>query len=210
MSNRKDSESNRFADLSSQSIHNHWTLFLIEGLSLIVLGFLAVFIPSITSAATTRWLGYLFLASGTIGLVTTFWAQHVIGFWWSLVSALLALLVGAILVANETQDLYGGLVGWPLAFATVVPMRKVLVFFFLIEGAAEMMFAFEHRRRFSGHWAWMLTSGVIDIILASIIIFNLPGTSAWTMGLLIGINMIIGGSSLMAMGLHARAAIETQ
>jgi hypothetical protein len=34
---------------------------------------------------------------------------------------------------------------------------------------------------------------------------DLPGTSAWTMGLLIGINMIVGGASLMAMGLHARS-----
>jgi uncharacterized membrane protein HdeD (DUF308 family) len=47
---------------------------------------------------------------------------------------------------------------------------------------------------------------VLDIVLASIIIFDLPGTSAWTMGLLIGINMIVGGASLIAMGLHARAA----
>ena len=52
---------------------------------------------------------------------------------------------------------------------------------------------FEHRRQFSGRWAWMLASGVVDIILASVIDgFCLPGTSAWTMGLLVGINMIFG------------------
>ena len=44
----------------------------------------------------------------------------------------------------------------------------------------------------------------LDIGLAIIIIFDLPGTSAWTMGLLIGINMIVGGASPIAMGLHAR------
>jgi len=33
---------------------------------------------------------------------------------------------------------------------------------------------------------------------------DLPGTSAWTMGLLVGINMILGGFALSAMGLHAR------
>ena len=66
------------------------------------------------------------------------------------------------------------------------------------------MFAFEHRRQFSGRWAWMLVSGFVDIFLASIIIFGLPGTSAWTMGLLVGINMVLGGVALIAMGLHAR------
>ena len=55
------------------------------------------------------------------------------------------------------------------------------------------------RMEFSVH------TGVLDIGLASIIIFDLPGTSAWTMGLLIGINMIVGGASLIAMGLHARS-----
>ena len=72
--------------------------------------------------------------------------------------------------------------GWP--FENVGPMRLILVLFFLVEGGASIMFAFEHRRQFSGRWAWMLASGVVDIVLASIIIFGLPGTSAWTMGLL--------------------------
>ena len=84
-------------------------------------------------------------------------------------------------------------------------MRTVLVLFFLVEGGASIMFAFEHRRQFSGRWAWMLASGVVDIILASVIIFNLPGTSAWTMGLLVGINMIVGGASLVAMGLNGHS-----
>jgi len=52
----------------------------------------------------------------------------------------------------------------------------------------------------------MTVSGGVDIVLASIIIFDLPGTSAWTMGLLVGINMLFGGSALIAMALHARTA----
>ena len=120
---------------------------------------------------------------------------------------MLGILVGVVLIANKSQDLYGGLLGWP--FKTVGPLRMVLVLFFLIEGGASIMFAFEHRRQFSGRWAWVLASGVLDIGLASVIIFNLPGTSAWTMGLLIGINMIIGGVSLIAMGLHARSGSPT-
>ena len=51
----------------------------------------------------------------------------------------------------------------------------------------------------------MCASGGVDIALASIIIFALPGTSAWTLGLLVEINMIFGGMALFATGLHARA-----
>jgi uncharacterized membrane protein HdeD (DUF308 family) len=192
------------ADPATKSVHDHWMLFLFEGVVLVVLGLLAVVIPSIASSTVTLSLAWLFLVSGSVGLVTTFWARHLPGFWWSLVSALLGVLIGIVLIAHRSQDIYGGLLGWPLA--TVGPLRMILVLFFLVEGGASIMFAFEHRRQFSGRWAWMLASGVLDIVLASIIIFDLPGTSAWTMGLLIGINMIVGGASLIAMGLHARAA----
>jgi uncharacterized membrane protein HdeD (DUF308 family) len=194
---------NRSPDTVTRSVHDYWMLFLFEGVALVALGLLAIVIPSIASSAETLFLGWLFLVSGVIGLVTTFWARHIPGFWWSLVSALLGILVGAVIIAHRSKDLYGGLMGWPLE--TVGPLRMVLVLFFLIEGGASIMFAFEHRRQFSGRWAWMLASGVLDIGLASIIIFDLPGTSAWTMGLLIGINMIVGGASLIAMGLHARS-----
>jgi uncharacterized membrane protein HdeD (DUF308 family) len=184
------------------TVADHWLLFLAEGIVLILLGLLAIVIPSIASSSITVVLGWLFLLSGAIGLATTFWARQAPGFWWSLVSALLAILVGVVLIANKSQDLYGGLIGWP--FEKAGPLRLILALFFLVEGGASIMFAIEHRRQFSGRWAWMLVSGVVDIVLASIIIFGLPGTSAWTMGILVGINLVLGGCALLAMGLHAR------
>lgn len=187
---------------AATSVQGHRILFLAEGAALVALGILAVIVPSISSSHATIALGWLFLASGAVGLATTFLARQAPGFWWSLVSALLAILVGVVLIANEAHELYGGLLGWP--FERAGPLRMILLLFFLVEGGASIMFALEHRRQFSGRWAWMFASGVVDIALASIIIFNLAGTSAWTMGLLVGINMILGGCALLAMGLHAR------
>jgi uncharacterized membrane protein HdeD (DUF308 family) len=83
-------------------------------------------------------------------------------------------------------------------------MRMILVVFFLIEGGVSVMFAIEHRRQFSARWALMFASGVVDIVLASIIIFALPGTSAWTMGILMAVNLVVGGAALIAIGIHAR------
>ena len=194
-------DANPLPDTVARSIHDYWMLLLFEGVALVALGLLAIVIPSIAGSAVTLLLGWIFLVSGLISVVTTFWARHMPGFWWSLVSALLATIVGVVLIAHRSQDLYGGLVGWPLA--TVGPLRLVLVLFFLIEGLASIMFATEHRR--AGRWAWLLASGILDIGLASVIILDLPGSSAWTMGLLIGINMIAGGVSLIAMGMHARS-----
>jgi uncharacterized membrane protein HdeD (DUF308 family) len=80
----------------------------------------------------------------------------------------------------------------------------ILIVFFVIEGVASTMFALEHKRELSGRWSWMLASGIIDLILATIIFTGLPGTAAWAIGLLVGINMVFGGSALIAMALHAR------
>ena len=203
MARNRLSDADRVSGTAGKSIIGHRFLFLLEGSALILLGLLAIVVPSIASTNVTVVLGWLFFASGAVGLATTYWARRAPGFWWSLISALLAVSVGVVLIANKSQDLYGGLMGWP--FENVGPMRLILVLFFLVEGSASLMFAFEHRRQLSRRWAWMSASGVVDIILASIIIFGLPGTSAWTMGLLVGINMILGGVALIVMGLHPRA-----
>ena len=82
----------------------------------------------------------------------------------------------------------------------------VLIAFFLIEGIATILFSLDHKRELSGQWGWMLVSGIVDLVLAFIIFSGLPGTAAWALGLLVGINMLFGGSALIAMALHARKA----
>jgi uncharacterized membrane protein HdeD (DUF308 family) len=66
------------------------------------------------------------------------------------------------------------------------------------------MFALDHKRELSGQWGWMLMSGLIDLVLAVMIFAGLPSTASWAVGLLVGINMIFGGTALIAMALHAR------
>jgi uncharacterized membrane protein HdeD (DUF308 family) len=174
------------------SLRQYWMLFLIEGIILVVLGLAAIMVPVIATLAVAIFLGWLFLISGVVGLVTTFWMRQAPGFWWSLLSAVLAIAAGIVLLA------------WPVSGA--VSLTLVLIVFFIIEGVASIMLAIEHRRRLSGRWGWLLASGVVDLILAGMLLVGLPGTATWALGLLVGINMIFGGSSLIAMALHARAA----
>ena len=165
---------------------------MFEGIVLLVLGAVAIIIPPLATLAVTIVLGWLFLVSGVIGLFTTFMMRNAPGFWWSLVSAALGVVVGGWLLAR------------PLSGA--VSLTILVVAFFIIEGIASIMFALEHKRELSGRWGWMLVSGIIDLALAAMIFTGLPGTAAWALGLLVGINMIFGGSALIAMALHARNA----
>jgi uncharacterized membrane protein HdeD (DUF308 family) len=172
------------------ALHKHWVLYLIEGVVLLVLGLTAIVIPPLATLAVTVLFGWLFLVSGVMGLITTFWMRPAPGFWWSLVSAELGIAVGALLLAAPASG----------AFSLTV----VLVAFFIIEGAASIMFALDHRRELTGRWGWMLMSGVVDLVLGAMIFAGLPSTAAWAIGLLVGINMVFGGSALMVMALHAR------
>jgi uncharacterized membrane protein HdeD (DUF308 family) len=173
-------------------LREHWVLFLVEGIVLLILGAVAVVVPPLATLAFTIFFGWLILISGIVGLVTTFWMRSAPGFWWSLLSAILGIVVGVMLVASPVIG--------------ALSLTFVLIAFFLIEGAVSIMFALDHRRELSGQWGWMLISGIIDLVLAAMILAGLPSTAAWALGLLVGINMIFGGAAMIAMALHARKA----
>jgi uncharacterized membrane protein HdeD (DUF308 family) len=176
----------------ANALHEHWVLFLVEGVVLLVLGAVAIVIPPFATLAVTIIFGWLILFSGVVGLVTTFYMRHAPGFWWSLISAALAILVGGMLLAR------------PITGA--LSLTLVLVAFFVIEGIATIMYALDHKRELSGQWGWMLASGIVDLFLSAMIFAGLPSSAVWAIGLLVGINMIFGGTALVAMALHARNA----
>jgi len=179
----------------TNSLHAHWQLFLTEGIVLLILGVLAVIVPSVATIAAEVLVGWLLLVSGIVGLIATLRMRSAPGFLWSLLSAIIGITAGIVLLR------------WPLSGA--VSLTLILTIFLLIEGIASIFFAFEHKRELSGRWGMMLFSGVIDLLLAGMILSGLPGTAVWAIGLLIGVNLIFGGAALIAMALHARGAASS-
>jgi uncharacterized membrane protein HdeD (DUF308 family) len=174
------------------AIREHWGLFLAEGIILVLLGVIAIVVPPIATIAFTLIVGWVFLFSGAAGLFTTFYVGRSPGFWWSLLSALIGIAAGLILIARPVTG--------------SLSLTLVLIAFFVVEGIASIMYAIDHRGQASARWGWMLVSGIIDLILAVIIFAGLPETAIWALGLLVGINMVFGGSALIAMALSARQA----
>jgi uncharacterized membrane protein HdeD (DUF308 family) len=186
-----ESEARDIRSAVSAAIHRHWGLFLLEGILLIVLGSLAVLVPAVASVAATIVFGWILLLSGVIGLIATLRARHAPGFGWSLLSAIVGIAAGLILLAMPVQG--------------TLSLTAVLIAFLFLEGVASILYAFEHRKGSSGRWSWMLASGIVDLVLGTILLAGLPGTAVWALGLLIGINMIFGGWALVWMALHARS-----
>jgi uncharacterized membrane protein HdeD (DUF308 family) len=187
----------------TRSMHDHWGLFLAEGIALIVLGLAAIIVPLIAGIFAIPFLGWLFLIAGIVGLISTFRGRRAPGFGWSLLSALVALIAGDVLLRNPLQSLI-------ILPQTVVTLAYVLIAFFIVDGILMIILAIAHRRELSAKWEWILANGVIDLVLAGIIISGLPRTLVWALALLVGIDMLFGGASLIAMALEARKAVSRE
>lgn len=177
----------------TNSLRAHWKFFLVEGIVLLLLGALAIGVPPVATFAVEIFVGWLILISGVLGLVMTIQTRGSPGFAWSLLSAILALAVGTVLLV------------WPLS--GVLSLTVMLTLFLALEGVASIMYALAHRRQSSSRWELMLVSGIVDLILAGLILAGLPGTAAWAIGLIVGINLLFGGVALIAMALQARAGV---
>jgi uncharacterized membrane protein HdeD (DUF308 family) len=174
----------------ANSLHEHWRLFLAEGIVLLILGILAIVVPQIATIAAAVFIGWLLLVSGVVGLFATFRMRSAPGFTWSLISAVIGIAAGILLLRSPVSG--------------ALSLTLILTVFLAIEGVVSILFALEHKRELSGRWGAMLFSGLVDLFLAGMIFAGLPGTAAWAIGLLIGINLVFGGSALIAMALHAR------
>jgi uncharacterized membrane protein HdeD (DUF308 family) len=163
---------------------------LIEGIVLAICGLAAMLLPWLASLAITILLGWLLILTGATALALTFWARQSPGFWWSLLSAVVALFAGVVLLV------------WPIE--ATVTLTLIVGAYFLAEGVVTIMYALDHRRELSERWGWLLAAGLADLLVAGIIISGFPGTAAWAVGLLVGLNLLFGGASLIGVALGAR------
>ena len=187
MSNQTDIEGLRRQ--LALTINAHWKLFLAQGIVMMVLGFLAVAVPNIATLAVEIFIGWLFFIAGIFRAVSVWRSRQMPGFAWSLLTAVLAIVLGLILILR------------PLA--GVLTLTMVLVVFFVIEGIASIIGAIEHRQHLRS-WGWVLFSGIVDLLLAYLIWAGWPSSAAWAIGLLVGINMLFLGLSLVMTALAAR------
>jgi uncharacterized membrane protein HdeD (DUF308 family) len=176
----------------ANALHEHWKLFLIEGIILVILGMIAIVVPLVATLAFTILIGWLFLISGVVGLFTTFYMRGMPGFWWSLLSAIIGIAAGVALLASPVTG--------------ALSLTFVLIAFFIIEGIVTIMYAIDHRNEASSRWGWMLFSGIVDLLLAGMIFASLPSSAAWAIGLLVGINMVFGGVAMIGMATAAKNA----
>ena len=173
----------------AEACHAHWKFFLAEGIVMLVFGLLAIAVPEVASLAIAILIGWLFFIGGIFRTMSLLRHRQMPGFFWSLSTAVLAIVLGLVLLLRP--------------IAGVLTLTLALVVFFVVEGVAAILLAIEHRRHVAS-WGWVLLSGLVDLLLAFLIWDGWPSSAGWAIGLLVGINMVFVGVSLIMTALAAR------
>jgi uncharacterized membrane protein HdeD (DUF308 family) len=161
------------------------TTFLIEGVLFMILGLLAIIFPGISTLGFELFLGWLFLFSGIIQTYRAYTMRHAPGLLGASLSALFSIVLGLLLLV------------YPLS--GIISLTILLIAFFILEGIAKIIWGIQYHSRLPS-WGWLIFSGVISLAMAFIIWSGWPTTALWVIGLLIGINMLFFGASLLGIG----------
>jgi len=173
-----------------ETVKRYSLWYLLEGVLLVIAGVVALIYPHIASVTLVFLLGWILIISGVLQGIGLIGAKDVPHFWLQLVSAVLALLIGVLLISNPDAGL--------------LIMTVLLIVFFVVEGISKIVFAL-NIRPFMG-WAWVLLSGIIGLLLGAYLWANTPLSSEWVLGVLLGIMLISEGAALAYLAWMVRSS----
>jgi uncharacterized membrane protein HdeD (DUF308 family) len=173
-----------------ETIKRYSTWYLLEGVLLVIAGVVALIWPYVASVTLIFLLGWILIVSGVLQGIGLIGAKDVPHFWLQLVSAVLALLIGILLLRNPDAGL--------------LIMTVLLIVYFFVEGISKVIFAM-NIRPFVG-WLWMLLSGIVGLLLGAYLWANMPVASEWVLGVLLGIQLIVEGAALAFLAWMVRSS----
>jgi len=156
----------------------------ILGVICIILGILAMLMPSFTGFSIVMALGVLVLIGGIARIIWSFQAGSFGKGLFRLVIGTLTLLCGFVLI------------GHPL-FASGV-LTLLLAAYFILDGISEIFVGFEVGTATGG--GWLLFGGVISLVLGVMIWSQFPLSGMWAIGILLGIKLFLVGLTMVTAG----------
>jgi uncharacterized membrane protein HdeD (DUF308 family) len=156
---------------------------------LIVAGILAIASPVAAGIAVNVVVAWLLVFSGCTHLVFAWYRRSAGGFLWELLMGILYIFIGGFLLAHPVAGLES--------------LTIALAIYLFVEAVLEFIMGFT-LRPLPGS-GWLLVDGIITLILALMIWRAWPSSSAWAIGLLVGVSMLFSGTSRLMLSLAARS-----
>ena len=159
------------------------------GILFIVLGMIGVAGQVLFSLVSVNVLGIFLFAGGALQAVHAFKSTG-----WKSVSVQLIFAILYIAAAIYV---------WAFPIPALEAITLWLAAIFFVTGFLRLISAFQHRH--FAQWFWLALSAAISILMGVLIMNNFPAASLWLPGLLIAIELLLQGWSLLFMGLAARS-----
>lgn len=178
------------------------TTLWIVGVGTLILGVLAIIFPLAASLAAELLFGGVLLALGVLQVGRAVFSGDIDSRLWVMVFGLLSLVAGAILLLFPLQG--------------VVTLTILVASYFIVGGVLKLAGAWQlspPRRRKNAQaempgWGWLALSGAVSLLLGLVLFFGLPGTAVWALGLLIGIDLALLGTSEIALAVALSSSSE--
>jgi uncharacterized membrane protein HdeD (DUF308 family) len=155
----------------------------------IVAGLVAVMLPFEAGVSIAIVISSLIIVAGVFHLIFAVVAGSFGGYLWRTLIGILYVAGGIYLIMHPA-----------LALASFTIVLGVV---FLVEGVLQII-AFFGIRALPGA-GWMLFDGIVTVLLAALILFHWPSSAIWALSTIVGINLLISGTTrLMYLLAHRR------
>lgn len=159
------------------------------GIVMIIIGILAILVPNLIGLAFNTFVGVMFLLAAA-ALTFNAWQtknQNMALWFKPFVLAVLALII----------------LTHPAIILGVLGL--LIAIYFLISGFTSIIFSFELQ---SSAKIITLLNGFISLVLGVVVLTNWPFSSAWLIGLIIGVNFLFDGISLLSISKQVKSTQE--
>ncbi|MDP2493180.1 DUF308 domain-containing protein [Shimia thalassica] len=167
----------------------NWLLLMIAGILSIVAGFVALANPFGASLLATTIAGWSFVILGILQVFAAFGVEGFGGKIWALLLGVVAVVLGVNILGEPLQGM--------LALTIVVGIM------FVMSGVFKVIFGFG----LEGSMKWALVlSGVVSLVLGAMVLSNIPGSAVVALGVLLAVELLSNGMSMIAMSLAVKDA----
>jgi uncharacterized membrane protein HdeD (DUF308 family) len=178
---------------SSDIVRQASTWSIVWGVLLIIFGMLAVGSPFVAAVAVNVVIAWLIVLAGVVHLILAFHAHGAGSLIWKLLVGLAYLCFGVYLIIHPVLG--------------VASLTLLLASLFLVEGILNIALFFKMRSMQGS--SWVLMDGIITLLLGLMIYLQWPSSSAWAIGTLVGVSMIISGVTRVMLSLAVRKTTDT-
>ena len=168
-----------------------WVLWVM-GIAAVIAGFLALAMPLVSSLAASVFVAAMLLASGTVGLVTSFRNREGTDLAMGFALSALSVVAGAVMLLAP--------------FAGIVALGTLIIAFFAASGAMKIWYGLKHEDA-KGR-GWLIAAGAVSVALAVMLWFSLPGSALWLPGVLLAIELVMTGTLLIALAIWGKPKVD--